>query len=680
MNKIASLRPVRALAGNLGLWLIRFMMVAYGASLVGSLIPMISGQGKSQDLSQIVMAIVQIAVMIFAERDVRAGRQGRAGGLIIGSILVSLIITQWISPTGGGWLIGPLIMLSLSVIASVLLPARQVTAGITAVVTGGIVIVLEDVLLGHVNFVLDQPVSTTFIEYGAAIAFAAVIVFRYKQFPVAAKLLILSVGFGLVTAIGMVTGAGMVLHNASFSLPAEVVMHVESNLLVAASVSILVGCGVALLASRLITEPLGEMVRTSEKIAAIELTRLSQASVAIARGDLTQSIHIDTQSIEHQSADELGDLARAFNQMIVHLHETGDAFYGMTTNLRQLVGQVAGNANDLGSASSQLAAVANQAGQATSQIATTIQQVAGGTTQQSDSITRTATSVEQMSRVIDGVAKGAQEQAQAVAQSSIVLSQLSDAVNTIRQGAQEQSEGMQHALSEATRLASALKQVDTLTEAVSSQTSQVAETATNGTRFASQSVQGIQRLQETTQHLGQRVHDLGKRSAQIGAIVETIDDIAAQTNLLALNAAIEAARAGEHGKGFAVVADEVRKLAERSASATKEITEMIGMVQSGASDVVEAMKRAGEDVSTAADLTEQAGVSFQTIAEGAQLSVTQMSEARRAVEAMRAGGVELEKAVIDAGQIAQRNQSASAAMGRPQWRDGLQPRQSLCRG
>src|SRR5260221_13945534 len=88
----------------------------------------------------------------------------------------------------------------------------------------------------------------------------------------------------------------------------------------------------------------------------------------------------------------------------------------------------------------------------------------------------------------------------------------------------------------------------------------------------------------------ERVQELGKLGRKIGAVVETIDDIAEQTNLLALNAAIEAARAGEHGKGFAVVADEVRKLAERSGRETKQIADLIRDVQSATEHAVTAMQ------------------------------------------------------------------------------------------
>ncbi|MFU8829990.1 MAG: methyl-accepting chemotaxis protein, partial [Phycisphaerales bacterium] len=125
------------------------------------------------------------------------------------------------------------------------------------------------------------------------------------------------------------------------------------------------------------------------------------------------------------------------------------------------------------------------------------------------------------------------------------------------------------------------------------------------------------------------VDSLGDRSQKIGEVVDVINEIAEQTNLLALNAAIEAARAGEHGRGFAVVADEVRKLADRTTKATQEIGESIRAIQSETSEAVKRMSDGTEHVRTGVELATQAGSHLQTI-------VTSSREVARLIESIAA--------------------------------------------
>jgi len=141
------------------------------------------------------------------------------------------------------------------------------------------------------------------------------------------------------------------------------------------------------------------------------------------------------------------------------------------------------------------------------------------------------------------------------------------------------------------------------------------ETAQGGVEVVQATLVGMQRIAERVRESSGTVASLGERSEQIGAIVGTIEDIADQTNLLALNAAIEAARAGEQGRGFAVVADEVRALAERTTKATKEIGEMIRAIQSETAGAVGSMSLGVQEVEKGMESSRQSGEALQDILE-----------------------------------------------------------------
>ena len=390
------------------------------------------------------------------------------------------------------------------------------------------------------------------------------------------------------------------------------------------------------------------MRRISHRLTAIGLV----ADAFATRGDLTQTL-------PDKGRDELAWTAYSFNQMMKRLNKIadaldqiaggdltveiqvksdkdrlGEALNTMVASLRHLVGQVADSASSLSTASTQLASAADQAGQATSQIATTIQQVAKGTTQQTQAVTQTAAAVEQMSRAIDGVAKGAQEQANAVAKASALTAQISQTIEQVAHSAQAGAQAG----------------------------AQAAATAQTGAKTVEQTIQGMAAIKAKVGLSAEKVKEMGQRSQQIGAIVETIDDIASQTNLLALNAAIEAARAGEHGKGFAVVADEVRKLAERSSAATKEIAELIRSIQHTVAEAVAAMDEGAREVELGASRAGEAGQALADICQVAEAVNQQVEAISAAAQHMAAGSNELVAAMDAVSAVVEENTAATEEM------------------
>jgi methyl-accepting chemotaxis protein len=386
-----------------------------------------------------------------------------------------------------------------------------------------------------------------------------------------------------------------------------------------------------------VIKPLASMVKTSK---------------ALVEGDVDQKINV-------RSNDEIGDLGLAYSGVVDYVQEIagitkriadGDlaveikprsekdvlsnSIAHMVANQRQLIGRVKSTAASVAEASKQLSNASEQTARATQQIASTIQQIARGAAEQATSLQETTNGVEQLSCAIDQIAKGAQEQARDVEGASATIKKVSVAIDNVSMNAKAGDE----------------------------EWGSTAASAAEGARKAHETVVGMNKIKKAIEVVSVKVSDLGERSEEIGKIVATIDDIAAQTNLLALNAAIEAARAGEQGRGFAVVADEVRKLAERSSVATKEIAELVGGIQTRVREAVGAMHEGGKDIEMGYKLAADAGVALDDIlgrSGKVGRQVEQISRATRELQQLSAGMVE---AIDRINRIVEQNAAATEEM------------------
>lgn len=336
-------------------------------------------------------------------------------------------------------------------------------------------------------------------------------------------------------------------------------------------------------------------------------------SIAEGAGDLTKQIVVKSQ-------DEIGLLAGSFNRMTRSLAD-------MVRELVQASQQI--HERSLGvSDQSETAAVAS------GQVRSALEQVSGG----------------------------AQRQAERVHSAHLTMDELAQAISQIAAGAQQQASQVQGTMTTVTTMIAKMGVVATDARELAGAADGAADTANRGAVIIDRTLEGMDEIRTKVLGSATKVQELGAHGVRIGEMLQVITDIANQTNLLALNAAIEAARAGEQGRGFAVVADEVRKLAERAANSVKEIRVVIGNIQKGTQEAVDAITESSRGVEEGVVLASEAGDALKEILETVERTTVGIGRISLAAQEVLGQTQAVSTAVSDVAAVSEENSAATEEM------------------
>ncbi len=363
-------------------------------------------------------------------------------------------------------------------------------------------------------------------------------------------------------------------------------------------VTLIITVGIAFLVGNDVSAPL-------KKVAAL--------LEGISEGDLSKDVTV-------MSQNEVGHLAMSLKKMISNLRVMIKKIGEAELNLDSVATRVAEGSQRVSQGATSQSASVEDTSSSMEEMGASISGVAENVEVLFASADESSSSVFEMSTTIGEVAENVESLSSSVEETTSAISQMAIANRQVAENAEALSNIAEETASSMMEMDASIKEVEFSANETSKLSEKVGEDAQMGVQAVNSTIKGIDKIKVAVQEAAMVINSLGGRTAEIGKILNVIEEVAEETNLLALNAAILAAQAGEHGRGFAVVADEIRDLAERTAASTKEIAVLIQAVQEGSNKAVGAMAAGAQSVEEGVQLSRRAGDALEKILESIKTS------------------------------------------------------------